>query len=158
MKQTWFQLMPTIIIPKSSYIKNIAKSTSLPSTLFHDSIPANSDSAKANAFNNYFHSVFNQDLEYHSYIDHSASTSSLSKINISDLDVYDVLVGLDTTKAMGPDGIPPIVLSTCASASGVASLALMLGHSSFYNTMSNYKYSLATSTVKTSVKITQKIG
>ena len=99
-----------------SYIKNIAKSTSLPSTLFHDSIPANSDSAKANAFNNYFHSVFNQDLEYHSYIDHSASTSSLSKINISDLDVYDVLVGLDTTKAMGPDGIPPIVLSTCASA------------------------------------------
>ena len=99
-----------------SYIKNIAKSTSLPSTLFHDSIPANSDSAKANAFNNYFHSVFNQDLEYHSYIDHSASTSSLSKINISDLDVYNVLVGLDTTKAMGPDGIPPIVLSTCASA------------------------------------------
>ena len=96
-----------------SYIKNIAKSTSLPSTLYYDSIPANSDSAKANALNNYFHSVFNQDLDYHLYINHSASTSSLSKINISDLDVYNVL---DTTKAKGPNGIPPIVLSTCASA------------------------------------------
>ena len=30
--------------------------------------------------------------------------------------VYDTLVTLDTTKAMGPDEIPSIVLSTCASA------------------------------------------
>ena len=30
-------------------------------------------------------------------------------------DVYDALVKLDTSKAIGPDGIPPIVLSRCAS-------------------------------------------
>jgi len=30
-------------------------------------------------------------------------------------DVYYALINLDTSKAMGPDGIPPIVLSKCAS-------------------------------------------
>ena len=76
----------------------------------------NSDSAKANTFNNNFHSIFTQDTGDHLCTDHSTFTSSLSKINISDLDVYNVLVTLDTTKAMGPDKIPPIVLSMCASA------------------------------------------
>ena len=30
-------------------------------------------------------------------------------------DVYNTLINLDTSKAMGPDGISPIVLSKCAS-------------------------------------------
>ena len=42
--------------------------------------------------------------------DHSAT------LNITEADVYNTLVSLDTSKAMGPDGIPPIVLSKCALA------------------------------------------
>ena len=41
-----------------SYIRNITKSRSIPSTLHFDSLTASSDSDKAGLFNQYFHSVF----------------------------------------------------------------------------------------------------
>ena len=41
--------------------------------------------------------------------------ASLCHITITEADVYEALVSLDTSKAMGPDGIPPILLSKCAS-------------------------------------------
>ena len=74
------------------------------------------NSAKANAFNIYFHSVFTQDTGHCSSTDYLTPTNTLSKINICNLDVYNSLITLNTTKAMGPDKIPPIVLSKCASA------------------------------------------
>ena len=40
----------------------------------------------------------------------------LSEFNIADSEMLNVLLNLDTTKAMGPDGIPPIVLQRCATA------------------------------------------
>ena len=40
---------------------------------------------------------------------------SLCHITITEADVYEALVSLNTSKAMGPDGIPPILLSKCAS-------------------------------------------
>ena len=40
----------------------------------------------------------------------------LSEFNIADSEVLNVLLNLDTTKAMGPDGIPPVVLQRCATA------------------------------------------
>ena len=46
-------------------------------------------------------------------IDHP---NMLSEFNISDSEVLNVLLNLDTTKAMGPDGTPPIVLQRCATA------------------------------------------
>ena len=74
------------------------------------------DSSKADVFNDYFHSVFRQDSCHHSSFNVQSPTNSLSKIFISDVDAYKVLVTLDTAKATGLDEIPPIVLSTCASA------------------------------------------
>ena len=97
-------------------MKSITKSNLIPSTVFHNTSSANTDSAKANAFNIYFHSVFTQDTGHCSSTDYLPLTNTLSKINISDLDVYNSLITLDTTKAMGPDNIPLIVLSKCASA------------------------------------------
>jgi len=39
----------------------------------------------------------------------------LSNISITEEDVYNVLINLDTSKAMGPDGILPVVLSKFTS-------------------------------------------
>ena len=43
------------------------------------------------------------------------SNSFMSKIVISSKDVISALSELDTKKAYGPDGIPPVVFKTCAS-------------------------------------------
>ena len=99
-----------------NHIKNITKSSTIPPTLFHNSCFVNSNLSKADAFNRYFHSVFTKDSRCHSPLNFPSLTNSLSEIFISDVDVYNALVSLDTTKAIGPDEIPPIVLSTCASA------------------------------------------
>ena len=94
------------------YIRSLTKSHAIPPTQHHDSIVADSDIDKANIFNEYYYSVFTQAATNQSLpIDNS---SHLSNINITE-DVYNALINLDTSKAMGPDGIPPIVLSKCAS-------------------------------------------
>ena len=98
------------------YIKYITKTSSIPQTLFHNSSPISSDLSKADAFNKYFHSVFTQDLRCHCVFNYPSASDSLSEVTILDTDVYNVLANLDTSKATGPDEIPPIVLSTCASA------------------------------------------
>ena len=46
-------------------------------------------------------------------IDHP---SMISELNISEDEVLNVLLDLDVSKAMGSDGIPPIVLQKCALA------------------------------------------
>ena len=95
------------------YIRSLTKSHTIPPTLHHNSMVADSDIDKANMFNDYFYSVFTQATTNQSFpIDNS---SHLSNISITKEDVYNALINLDTSKAMGPDGIPPIVLSKCAS-------------------------------------------
>jgi len=96
-----------------NYIRNFTKSTSIPSTLFHDSSPTNIDTDKANLFNNHFYSIFTKSSP--STISCYDNLISFSNIIITEEEVYDCLNNLDITKAMGPDGIPPIVLSKCAS-------------------------------------------
>ena len=71
------------------YIKNITKSHSIPSTLFHNSCSVSTDSSKAHAFNGYFHSVFRHDSCQYPSFSVSSPTNSLSEIFISDVDVYD---------------------------------------------------------------------
>ena len=97
------------------YIRGFTKSKSIPSTMYHNFTTFDCDNDKANAFNNYFYSIFNNtstDLppSFNSYC-----PASLCHITITEADVYEALVSLDTSKAMGPDGIPPILLSKCAS-------------------------------------------
>ena len=94
------------------YIRSLSKSNSMPPTLHHNYTSADSDSEKANTFNDYFYSVFVQPpsnpLPF-------SDTTTDTNINITEEDVYNALTDLDTTKATGPDCIPPIVLSKCAS-------------------------------------------
>ena len=62
-------------------------------------------------FNIYFYSVFTQAETNQSLP--TDNSSHFSNINITEEDVYNALINLDTSKAMGPDGIPSIVLSKC---------------------------------------------
>ena len=48
--------------------------------------------------------------------DYPSASDSLSETTILDTNVYNVQFTLDTSKATCPNEIPPIVLSTCASA------------------------------------------
>ena len=100
------------------YIRSFSNSNSIPCAVNYNSISANSDLAKASLFNEYFilillvtqassHPIPPSDIDH---------PNMLSSLNISDDEVLNVLLNLDTTKAMGPDGIPPIVLQRCALA------------------------------------------
>ena len=82
-----------------------------------DSSTATSDQDRSTLFNTYFCSVFT----HSSYLlppveDIPVPDSSLSSFLVSEDDVYRVLSSLDTTKAVGLDGIGPKVLRFCAPA------------------------------------------
>ena len=81
--------------------------------MFHDSSPVTCDNEKANIFNNYFYSIFTKTM--HNTVSINNHPTVLSNIIITEEDVYDAFINLDTSKAMGPDGISQIVLSKCAS-------------------------------------------
>jgi len=95
------------------YIRSLTKSHSTPPTLHCNLTTANSDLEKANALNDYFYSIFSSASTNH-HLPPSDTPTALSNISITEEDVYSVLINLDTSKAMGPDGIPPAVLSKCA--------------------------------------------
>jgi len=83
------------------YIRNFTKSISIPSTLLHDSSPTNSDTDKANLFNNHFYSIFTKSSPC--TISRYNNPTSFSNIIITEEEVYDSLNNLGITKAMGPD-------------------------------------------------------
>jgi len=68
------------------------------------------DLEKANISNNY---CFIQAPTDHPVPSNTAT--ALININISEEDVYSVLINFNTTKATGPDNIPRIVLFKCTS-------------------------------------------
>ena len=92
--------------------RSLAKSSTIPPTLHHNSTIADSDLDKANICNNYFYSVFTQ-ISTNQLLP-TGNLNHLPHISITEEDVYNALINLDTSKAMGPDGISPIVLSKCA--------------------------------------------
>ena len=97
------------------YIKSLHKSSGLPPVLTYNDITAISDADKSSVFNQFFHSVFT----ISSFVLPDAivtPTTVLSDIDISVSDVYNVLINLDPTKAMGVDRIGPGILKHCAQA------------------------------------------
>ena len=96
------------------YIRSLKNGAEIPSTVFYGEESASSDNTKAPLFNRYFHSVF---------IDNDGTTlptgdifrgNHSNEFQVTESEVYNVLVNLDTTKAMGLDGIGPNVLKHCA--------------------------------------------
>ena len=102
------------------FVKSKTKQRSIPKQIKYKDIFSFSAEGKANLFNDYFASVFgpseaaigdqtvNCDV-----ID--MSIDCLSDITICVNDVYQVLSKLDTSKAVGPDKLSPLVLKTCSS-------------------------------------------
>ena len=94
------------------YIATLSSTTSVPS--IGKSI-ASDDYNKACLFNTFFYSVFTRSSFQIPPLEPSPA-SSISVIGISELDVFDALSSLDSSKAMGMDGIGPKVLKQCALA------------------------------------------
>lgn len=97
------------------YIRNITKSTFIPSTVVYKNCSASLDIDRANLYNEYFYSVFSQSTYSLPPFSHMPSTSpSLNSINISEEEVYHALTNLDPNKAFGIDSISPALLKHCA--------------------------------------------
>src|ERR1044072_3810162 len=90
-------------------------SSSFPPLVSSDGSPAALPSSKAELFAQTF--AFNSTLDDSGAVPtpSTPSNSFMPKIVISSKDVTSALSELNTKKAYGPDGIPPVVLKTCAS-------------------------------------------
>ena len=97
------------MLATQKYIRSVSKSNSIPPTLHHNSISADTDSEKVNTFNGYFYSAFTQPPSYHLPPSHSATVPT--SITITEEDVYNALIELELLAPA--DHIPPIVLSKC---------------------------------------------
>ena len=99
------------------YIATLSSTTSVPSIVSSGTSIASDDYNKACLFNTFFYSVFTRSSFQIPPLEELPSpASSLSVIGISELDVFDALSSLDSSKAMGMDGIGPKVLKLSALA------------------------------------------
>ena len=105
--------------PKSfwSYHKHILRSKNSPSSNTYNNVTATTPNIKAELFNEYFASVFlpksstnNRKLDCMN----PKTFEEISSIEISECEVEHYLNSLDTSKAYGPDGIPPRLLKECS--------------------------------------------
>ena len=96
-----------------SFIRSKTKTRTVPG-LTHDDKVVSDPGEKARAFNQYFHSVFLDDETTVLPDIDIIENHQLSNMSFSTEDVAAVLVGLDTTKACGPDQLSPHVLKHCA--------------------------------------------
>ena len=99
------------------YIRAFTDQNVIPSIVTHGEMCAVSDYHKACLFNQYFHSVFTKSsFQLPPISDLPTPLTNFSEIVISELDVYNALSSLDTTKASGCDGISAKLLKHCAIA------------------------------------------
>ena len=100
-----------------SYIRSLTGRDSLPSIMYLDSKNAATDFEKADLFNQYFYSVFTKSSFHIPPISELKRPQKyIGEIAITELDVFYALRALDTSKAVGCDGISPKVLKHCALA------------------------------------------
>ena len=93
------------------HVRSITKLASVPATVFFDNSSATQDIDKAILFIRYFYSVFSQNTyTLPQFEDMPSTNSTLDSISITEEEVYNALLSLDSTKATGIDGISPAVL------------------------------------------------
>ena len=97
--------------------KSFTSAPPVPPIVSFDSSTASTNSEKVLLFNKFFHSVFTRSV-YQIPPPHEpvSPTPTLSDTGISESDVFEALCPLDTSKAIGVDGIGPNVLHHCALA------------------------------------------
>jgi len=95
------------------YIKNFRKSDALPLSVSYNNNGASEDRAGATLFNKFFYSVFTTSNINAPSDDEASDTSAINhiiSIDISEDEVFNALITLDTNKATGIDRIGPKVL------------------------------------------------
>ena len=97
------------------YISSLKGHTDLPAEMCYGDQTATDDLEKARLFNEYFFSVFLKDQNSWFTCPSNNNILLLHDIEISTIEVYEILSTLDVTKAPGIDGISPAVLRHCAS-------------------------------------------
>ena len=98
-----------------SYFRSKTQSRTLPQVIKSDNRTASDARDKAQLFNSYFYSVFSKPSDDIKLPDISTFQHQLlGSIQIEESDVLDILCNLDTSKAIGPDGISPKLLKECA--------------------------------------------
>ena len=98
-----------------SYIRSISSQSSLPAVMSLDSQSAAGDKEKASLFNKYFHSVFTTSSSaLPPTSEMTMPLYSIDTVAFNEIDVCKALRYLDVSKAMGYDGISPMVLKHCA--------------------------------------------
>lgn len=98
-----------------SYYRSKTKSKSLPHSVKNESNEAQEPNAKANMFNDYFYSAFNNNVSPELPVINEFVDCNLSTIRFNSNHVLAKLKGLDITKACGPDKLSPRVLRECCT-------------------------------------------
>ena len=98
------------------YIKSLSGHKGLPAELSYGFSIASTPTLKANFFNQFFSSVFTVHSALPSFDLFTSPTDSLSSINITSDETLTGILSLNPTKAMGGDGIPPLILKLIAPA------------------------------------------
>jgi hypothetical protein len=99
-----------------SMVSHKSKKGSIPHEVYLENDVAVDPQAKAKLFNEFFHSQFNGKTYEVPLNTRSFINDNLSYMSVSELDVYELLINLDVSKAHGPDGLPAIFYKNCAIA------------------------------------------
>lgn len=100
-----------------SYIRSITNQNTIPPSMHLDSTSVHTDSEKAELFNKFFHSVFSSTtFTLPPVSDLPTPDNTLNNIEIAEQEVFEALISLDPSKAVGPDGIGPNLLKYCSTA------------------------------------------
>ena len=94
----------------------LSKRSSVPDTVELDRSAFSDADDKATAFNNYFASIFNDDLSLHNSLPSAPFTDKLLElVELSNVDVLSALNLLNPTKTPGLDNLHPNILKECAA-------------------------------------------
>ena len=95
----------SIIASTEDSLKEKIKVAKIPSVMNLDLLNTNTDSSKANLFNQYFHSIFYNSTSLPNIEDLPMVNDSLHSIAVPE--VYEALISLDAEKSAGIDNISP---------------------------------------------------
>ena len=99
-----------------NYVSSLSKNNQSPTAMYYNGHCSSDSFEKAQMFNKYFYSVFTRTSSpYRTIFENSKPDKLLRTINIHYTEVFEALVSLDSSKAMGIDRISPKILKNCAT-------------------------------------------